>query len=95
MAIIKTSNTDKQILYNIITREVHNFVLGVPMLSVFEGIIVNYIINYIDPYVNAFIDQNNQELDVDQLSSFTQQEVNEKIQKFKNFYNKEKKTYED
>lgn len=84
---------DKQILYNVITREVHNLVQGIPMLGLFENAIANYIIKYIDPYVNAFTEGGT--LDIDQLSSFTSQELNNKIAEFKKSYKKEMINNED
>ena len=81
--------TDKQVLYNVIEREVHNIVCNFPILGMFEGTITNYICSYIDPYVNAFIEGPNQRLDIEQLSSFTQAEVSDKIARFKESYKKE------
>lgn len=82
-------NPDKQVLYNVIEREVHNFVINFPILGMFEGTITNYILNYIDPYVNAFIEGPHQRLDIEQLSSFTESEVVDKIARFKEFYKQE------
>jgi hypothetical protein len=79
--------SDKEILYNVIAREVHNLVQGVPMLGLFEGAISNYIIKFIDPYVSAFMEGDS--LDVEQLSSFTSHEIDSKIAEFKKSYKKE------
>ena len=84
-----TINADKQVLYNVIEREVHNIVSNFPLLSMFEGTITNYICAYIDPYINAFIEGPNQRLDIEQLSSFTQAEVSDKIARFKESYKQE------
>lgn len=84
---------DKQILYNVIAREVHNFTQGIPMLGLFEGAIVNYIIKYIDPYVTAFTEGDT--LDIEQLTSFTSHEVDAKIAEFKKSYKKELMNNED
>lgn len=82
-------NTDKQVLYNVIEREVHNFISNFPILGMFEGTIINYIIRYIDPYVNAFIEGPQQRLNIEQLSAFTTAEVTDKIARFKESFNKE------
>lgn len=36
---------DKEILYNVIGREVQNLTARVPMIGMFSGVITNYIIN--------------------------------------------------
>lgn len=82
-------NADKQVLYNIIEREVHNITVNFPVLGMFEGTITNYIIKYIDPYINAFIEGPQQRLNIEQLSAFTTSEVADKIARFKESYNKE------
>ena len=38
------NSDDKVILYNIIEREVDNFLVGVPVLSAFSTVISNYVI---------------------------------------------------
>lgn len=83
----------KEIIHNILRREVHNIVQGVPMIGVFEGLIVNYIITAIDPYIDAFTGEN-QKVDINQLSSYANYEVNNKIAKFKEVYQKELNGYE-
>lgn len=82
-------SADKQILYNIIEREVSNFTCQFPVLSVFRDTITNYIISYIEPYVNAFIEGPQQRLNIEQLSAFTESEVADKITRFKEKYKKE------
>jgi hypothetical protein len=79
---------DKEILYNVLKRNVDNITRNVPILGMFSDTISNYIIRYIDPYVNGFMD--NDKLDIDQLSEFTKYEVNNKIDEFKNFYKTQK-----
>jgi hypothetical protein len=79
---------DKEILYNVLKRNVDNITRNVPILGMFSDTISNYIIRYIDPYVNGFMD--NDRLDIDQLSEFTKYEVNNKIDEFKNFYKTQK-----
>ena len=81
------ANVDKQVLYNVIEREVHNIIAAnFPVLGLFEGTITNYILSYIDPYVNAFIEGPQQHLNIEQLSAFTQAEVSDKIARFKKSY---------
>lgn len=87
------STPSKEIIHNILRREVHNIVQGVPMIGVFEGLIVNYIITAIDPYIDAFTGEN-QKIDINQLSSYANYEVNNKIAKFKEVYQKELNEYE-
>jgi hypothetical protein len=87
------STPSKEIIHNILRREVHNIVQGVPMIGVFEGLIVNYIITAIDPYIDAFTGEN-QKVDINQLSSYANYEVNNKIAKFKEVYQKELNEYE-
>jgi hypothetical protein len=87
------STPSKEIIHNILRREVHNIVQGVPMIGVFEGLIVNYVITAIDPYIDAFTGEN-QKVDINQLSSYANYEVNNKIAKFKEVYQKELNEYE-
>lgn len=82
--------SDKEILYNMIRREVNNLLQGIPIFAAFGGTISNYIIKIIDPYINAFM-INETELDAEQLESFAAEEVNNKIADFKEKYNKNKK----
>lgn len=78
----------KEIIHNILRREIHNLVQGVPVIGIFEGLIVNYITTAIDPYIDAFTGKN-QTVDINQLSSYVNYEVNNKITKFKELYQKE------
>ena len=87
------NSDDKIILYNIIEREVDNFLVGVPVLSAFSTVISNYLIKYIEPYVNAFMSHG--QIDIDQLSEFTKSEINEKVKNFKRKYEEEKQNYEN
>lgn len=87
------STPSKEIIHNILRREIHNIVQGVPMIGVFEGLIANYIITAIDPYIDAFTGEN-QKVDINQLSSYANYEVNNKIAKFKEIYQKELNEYE-
>lgn len=82
------NSTSKEILHNMIRREVHNLTVGIPMISVFENLIANYIISAVDPYINAFTGED-QQVNVNQLSSYAEYEVKNKIAKFKENFNKE------
>lgn len=92
MATAAASNgpSDKEILYSMLNREIQNLVSGVPMLGMFGGVIGNYIIKLIDPYVSAFMEQEGQSLNTEQLGAFAAQEVEDKIKLFKERFNKER-----
>lgn len=79
---------ERQVIYNMIERTVHNHIQGMPVLSVFEGNVVNYIIRFINPYLDVFSDEQDH-LDIDQLADYTSYEVNEKIKRFKENYKRE------
>lgn len=81
------SNIDKTVLYNIIKRNISNLCSKSPIFWTFKDTISNYVINYIDPYVNAFLD--NGKLDIDMTANFAAEEINSRIQKFKEEYKKE------
>lgn len=81
---------NKEIFYNIICREVHNLVGGIPVLGMFEQIISNYLMNAVAPYIDAFTGEN-QKVDINQLTSYMEYEFNNKISKFKEVYSKEMK----
>ena len=78
----------KEIIHNIVRRELHNLIQGVPVIGVFEGLIVNYVISLIDPYIDAFTGEN-KKVDINQLYSYANYEVSNKIAKFKEIYQKE------
>lgn len=80
--------SDRQVLYNMIERTIHNYTKNTPLLAVFEGTIVNYIINFVDPYLDVFSDETNH-IDIDQLADYTSYEIQERIKKFKENYTKE------
>ena len=75
---------DKEILYNIMKREIGNLMAGFPVLNMFSDTVSDYVIRYIDPYISAFM--TNGKINTEQLTAFTKQEVNEKIEKFKKEY---------
>ena len=57
---------------------------GFPVLNMFSDTVSDYVIRYIDPYISAFM--TNGKINTEQLTAFTKQEVNEKIEKFKKEY---------
>ena len=69
--------SDKQVLYSLISRE--------PFLGLFEDSITGFLLQIIDPYINAFIGNDNR-INSEQLSKFVSQEAVEKIQAFKEKY---------
>lgn len=75
---------DKEILYNAVRREISNLMAAFPVLNMFSDTVSDYVIRYIDPYISAFM--KNGKIDTEQLTAFTKQEVNEKIEKFKKEY---------
>ena len=72
------------IFYNILRRELDNFLLKTPLFWTFRDSIFQVMINYIDPYVNAFI--NGDTLNIYMGADFAAKELNSKIQEFKKEY---------
>lgn len=76
--------SDKDIFYNILKRELDNFLSKTPLFWTFKDSIFQLIIKYIDPYVNAFIEGDT--LNIDMGADFAAKELDSKIQKFKKEY---------
>ena len=76
---------DKEILYNMISREVDNYLKGIPIFGMFSPTIASWIIAFIDPYIDAFTGDNNT-INTKQLTNFVSKELEEKINKFKAEY---------
>lgn len=74
--------TDKEILYNMLDREVDNLLRGNPMLTVFSSTIKQYVHNFLDPYLSFFMEGETLQMDV--ASAYAQEEVKNKIDNFKN-----------
>lgn len=74
----------KSIFYNILRRELDNFLSKTPLFWTFRDSIFQVVVNYIDPYVNAFIDGGT--LNIDMTTDFAAKELNFKIQEFKKEY---------
>lgn len=86
---MKTPN-EKDILYQMLSREIDNFLLGFgPLANVFSSSIKSYIFNFIDPYVNAFLFPNSDKINTKAASSFIKEEVNNKINDFLKKFNSE------
>ena len=81
--------SDKDILYSMVKREISNMLQGIPIFSAFEGTISSVVIQWIDPYISAFIDDDNQ-INTEQLSAFVSEEMKNKINNFKERYNRSK-----
>ena len=83
------SISDKDILYSMVRREISNLLQGIPIFSAFEGTISSFVIQWIDPYISAFIGDDNQ-INTEQLSAFVSEEVTNKINQFKERYNRDR-----
>mgnify|MGYP006356930241 FL=1 len=79
--------SDKDILYSMVRREISNLLQGIPIFAAFEGTISSLVIQWIDPYISAFIGDDNQ-INTEQLSAFVSEEVTNKINEFKERYNR-------
>lgn len=83
-------NGDKEILYNMISREVYNLIGNIsPALRVFSDVISKYLIMYIDPYVDAFF-MGTETLNTDVAKEYINKEVNDKLSAFINNFKKAK-----
>ena len=83
------SISDKDILYSMVRREISNLLRGIPIFSAFEGTISSFVIQWMDPYISAFIGDDNQ-INTEQLSAFVSEEVTNKINQFKERYNRDR-----
>ena len=81
--------SDKDILYSMVRREISNLLQGIPIFSAFEGTISSFVIQWMDPYISAFIGDDNR-IDTEQLSAFVSEEMTNKINSFKERYNRSK-----
>lgn len=83
-------NGDKEILYNMISREVYNLIGNIsPALRVFSDVISKYLIMYIDPYVDAFF-MGTETLNTDVAKEYINKEVNDRLSAFINNFKKAK-----
>lgn len=83
------SISDKDILYSMVRREISNLLQGIPIFSAFEGTISSFVIQWMDPYISAFIGDDNQ-INTEQLSAFVSEEMTNKINEFKERYNRDR-----
>jgi hypothetical protein len=85
--------TDKEILYQMLQREINSLIENVaPQFKLFSGSATKYLVDLIDPYVTAFLSPDDGHLNEKAASEFLKQETNEKINKFlKEFENKQRK----
>jgi translation initiation factor 2 beta subunit (eIF-2beta)/eIF-5 len=81
---------DKEILYQMLFRELDNLMGSNQMLRLFSEPIKNWIVNFIDPYVNAFFMGTNK-LDSEVAGTFVKEEVNNKINAFIKKFEEERK----
>lgn len=73
--------TDKEILFNIIGREIDNVMRVNPAISMFSGTVKRYVFNFLDPYVELFTQ--GESLQADIASAFAKKEIADKIDQFK------------
>lgn len=85
---------DKEVLYNMVSREIANSLQGIPFFSAFAPTISSWVIAFIDPYIDAFTVDNNK-INTKQLSSFVSKELEDKINKFKAQYEEEVNDHEN
>ena len=85
---------DKEVLYNMVSREIANSLQGIPFFSAFAPTISSWVIAFIDPYIDAFTLDNNK-VNTKQLASFVSQELAEKVNKFKAQYEEEVHDHEN
>ena len=78
------SNGEKDIFYNILHREIDNLLAKTPLFWTFRDAIFQLLVNYIDPYVNALMGK--EKLDIDMTADFAKEEINKKIERFKQEY---------
>jgi hypothetical protein len=82
---------DKEILYQILEREIENSFGRNQMLRLFIEPITNWVINYIDPYVNAFF-MGTDRLNSEVAGTFVKEEINTKINEFVKKFEEERKS---
>lgn len=72
---------DKEILYNILSRELDNLIAKYPVAYLFKDNIKSWVFNYIEPYMNFFME--GERMDVEMASSFVEEELTNKLAAFK------------
>lgn len=79
--------TEKEIFYNILGREIDNLLSANPSLAFFSGVVKKWVFNYIDPYVNLFMEGDR--IQTDMATAFIEDEMSNKIKKFKQKFEEE------
>lgn len=75
---------DKEVVYNVLAREIHNILQNIPMAGLFENAIINYVFNFAEPYINAFsAPTDRKKVDIDQLSNYASYEIKNRVEDFK------------
>lgn len=85
--------SDKELLYSMLDREIDNLLINNPMLAIFSGTIKNYIHNFLDPYLTFFMDGDT--LHVEMASSYANEELQKKLEKFKSNFQQMKEASAD
>ena len=73
--------SDKEILYQMLSREIDNILSRNPMFRMFSGPISNWVISIVDPYVDAFY-MGTQNLNTEAASRFVKSEISSKVDDF-------------
>lgn len=72
---------DKDVLYQMLEREVSNLLGGFnPGLRGFSNLVTNYIIKFIDPYVDAFM--NGDKINLQAAKQYLKDETSRKIDEY-------------
>lgn len=73
--------SDKEILYQMLSREIDNILSRNPMFRMFSGPISNWVISIVDPYVDAFY-MGTQNLNTEAAGKFVKSEISSKVDAF-------------
>lgn len=81
---------DKEIVYNIIERYIDNLLVQLrnPLLMMVSEPLKNYLFRYLNPYIDAFTTNNT--FEIEEASSFLEQEAINKIKLFKKNFKESK-----
>lgn len=77
-------SNEKQIIYNIISRNIANLTSKSPLFWTFRDSISKYVFNYIEPYLDAFTERG--KIDIEMTTDFAAKELNSKLATFKKEY---------
>ena len=89
--------TDKEIFFQVLFREVDNFLANFnnPLVAVFSDPVKHYLEKFLDPYVDAFSYPPKNEINAEIASEFLKEEANEKIENFKKRFEKTRELRKD